>query len=250
MPNHLNNRDMKLLLISNSASPGESYLEKPGQDIARHLGNAKGEVVFIPFAGVIPTFDEYVEKVNKALAPHGVKVRGIHTFGEPLRAIAEAKAIMIGGGNTFRLLRMMQEGGILHTIRERVRAGVPYVGWSAGANVACPTICTTNDMPIVQPLSFEALNLVPFQINPHYLDVHPDNHGGETREQRIMEYIAANPGKYVIGLREGSRLLLEGDKLTMLGEKKARIFLQGKAPREIKPTADVNFLMTAPKSRK
>lgn len=237
---------MRLLLISNSASPGETYLEKPGADIARHLGDAKGDVVFIPFAGVTMTFDDYVTKVNAALAPHGVKVRGIHTFDEPLRAIAEAKAIMIGGGNTFRLLKMMQESGIINAIRERVKAGVPYVGWSAGANVACPTICTTNDMPIVEPLSFEALGFVPFQINPHYLDAHPEGHGGETREQRIREYLVANPGVRVVGLREGSRMFYEGDKLTLVGEHTARLFLFGDEPREVAPSEDVNFLLRKP----
>lgn len=234
---------MRLLLISNSASPGETYLEKPAADIARHLGDAKGDVVFIPFAGVTMTFDDYVAKVNQALAPHGVTVRGIHTFDEPLRAIAEAGAIMIGGGNTFRLLKMMQESGILHAIRERVRAGVPYVGWSAGANVGCPTICTTNDMPIVEPLSFEALGFVPFQINPHYLDAHPEGHGGETREQRIREYLVANPHKYVVGLREGSRLLYEGGRLSLIGEKTMRLFRYGEEPREIASGEDLGFLL-------
>lgn len=235
---------MRLLLISNSASPGECYLEKPRADIARFLGDeAKQDVVFIPFAGVTFSFDQYVDKVNDALAEVGVKVRGVHQFKEPLKAIAEAKAIMVGGGNTFQLTKMMQEQGLIYAIRERVQAGVPYVGWSAGSNVACPTICTTNDMPIVQPESFKALNLVPFQINPHYLDHHPSNHGGETREQRLLEYIVANPDMYVAGLREGSRFWIEGNELKLIGEHSLRIFKHGKEPYELRPEADLSFLM-------
>lgn len=234
---------MRLLLISNSASPGESYLEKPAHDIANFLGETKESVVFIPFAGVTFSFDSYVDKVNKALGEVGVKVQGIHTFPDPVRAIMDASAIMIGGGNTFQLTKMMQEQGIIEAIRERVLAGVPYVGWSAGSNVACPTICTTNDMPIVEPQSFDVLNLVPFQINPHYLDSHPSDHGGETREVRILEYIEANPTKYVAGLREGGRFLVEDGEITLIGEKSLRVFKKGEEIHEYEPGADLQFLM-------
>lgn len=234
---------MKLLLISNSASPGEKYLEKSASDIGTFMEGAKERVVLIPFAAVTYSFDEYVEKVNKALATQGIRVSGIHTYAEPLRTIAEASAIIVGGGNTFQLLKMMQESGICHAIRERVRHGVPYVGWSAGSNVACPTIRTTNDMPIVQPQSLDALALVPFQINPHYLDTHPDNHGGETREQRILEFIEANPKCYVVGLREGCRLFVGNGRLSMVGDKPARIFRKGDTPYELNPGDDFQFLM-------
>lgn len=235
---------MRLLLISNSASPGESYLERPAKDIKGFLGKKhKKNVVFIPFAGVTFTFDQYVDKVNKALSGVGVSVKGIHTFDNPVKAIMEASAIMVGGGNTFQLVKMMQEQGLIHAIRAAVKEGTPYLGWSAGSNVACPTICTTNDMPILQPMSFEALNLIPFQINPHYLDAHPTNHGGETREQRILEYIAANQNMYVAGLREGSRFLVEDNQLTLKGENSLRVFKYGEEIKEYKPNDDLSFLM-------
>lgn len=234
---------MRLLLISNSASPGETYLEKPASDIGAFLEEAKERIILIPFAAVTYSFDEYVEKVNKALASQGIRVTGIHTAKDPIRTISEASAVIVGGGNTFQLTKMMQESGILHAIRERVKSGMPYVGWSAGSNVACPTICTTNDMPIVQPLSFQVFNFIPFQINPHYLDSHPSDHGGETREQRILEYIEANPNMYVVGLREGCRLFVEDGKLRMAGEKPLRIFRKGDTPYELQPDSDLQFLM-------
>ncbi len=242
----INNKNtmMKLLLISNSASPGEKYLEKPGADIAHHLEGATERVLFIPFAAVTYSFDEYVSKVNTALAPYSISVKGINSYQDPIKAIMEATAIVVGGGNTFQLLKMIQEQGLLHPIRERVRAGIPYIGWSAGSNIAAPTLCTTNDMPIVDPLSFEALSFVPFQINPHYLDSHPADHGGETREQRILEYIEANPEKYVIGLREGCRLFLENGTLRMVGSKPARIFRKGCEIQELTSEADFNFLLS------
>ncbi|MBR8704156.1 Peptidase E [Porphyromonas levii] len=234
---------MRLLLISNSASPGETYLEKPAEDIAKFLGEVRENVVFIPFAGVTFTFDAYVEKVNKALAPVGVKVKGVHTFPDPVKAVKEAGAIMVGGGNTFQLTKMMQEQGLIEAIRERVLDGAPYVGWSAGSNVACPTIRTTNDMPIVEPQSFNVLNLVPFQINPHYLDSHPENHGGETREVRILEFIEANPDMYVAGLREGCRFLVEDGKLELIGDKSLRVFKKGEDIKEYEPGANLQFLI-------
>lgn len=235
---------MKLLLISNSASPGESYLERPLQDIKKFLGKHTKNVIFVPYAGVTFSFDQYVDKVNKALEPIKVKVKGVHTFANPIEAVMNADAILVGGGNTFQLTKMMQEIGLIHAIRERVLAGVPYIGWSAGSNVTCPTISTTNDMPIVEPQSFCALGLVPFQINPHYLDAHPSNHGGETREQRILEFIAANPDMYVVGLREGSRLWVEDGKMTLKGEHPMRLFKYGEEAREIGTQEDINFLLT------
>ena len=202
---------MKLLLISNSASPGEKYLEKAATDLAQHLGKAGENTLLIPFAAVTYSFDEYVEKVNTALSDYHIQVTGIHSYPDPIAAVNRAEAILVGGGNTFQLIKMMQEQGLIRAIRERVLyGGVPYAGWSAGSNVACPTICTTNDMPVVEPQSFEAFGFVPYQINPHYLDAHPEGHGGETREQRILEYIAANaqdPRKGCLQLIETMRAL-------------------------------------------
>ncbi len=152
----------------------------------------------------------------------------------------KAEAIVVGGGNTFQLLATLHAKGLVEAIRDRGRAGVPYVGWSAGSNVACPTMKTTNDMPIVEPKSLRATGLVRFQINPHYLDVHPQGHGGETREERILEFIAANPRLFVVGLREGSILRVEDGRISLLGEKSARIFLHGRAPWEVGPRGDLD----------
>ena len=234
---------MKLLLISNSASPGEKYLEKAAADLAQHLGKAGENTLLIPFAAVTYSFDKYDEKVNTALSNYHIQVTGIHSYPDPIAAVNRAEAILVGGGNTFQLIKMMQEQGLIRAIRERVLyGGVPYAGWSAGSNVACPTICTTNDMPVVEPQSFEAFGFVPYQINPHYLDAHPEGHGGETREQRILEYIAANPGRYVVGLREGCRLFVDDKGTRLVGDKPARIFKYGEAPREVAPGASLDFL--------
>jgi len=149
----------------------------------------------------------------------------------------------VGGGNTFRLVQMMHDTGIMAAIREKALAGTPFIGWSAGSNVACPTLRTTNDMPIIQPSSFNTLNLVPFQINPHYLDVNPEGHGGETREQRINEFQALNPEVVVVGLREASALHLDGEKLHLLGERSMRVFNAAKEPVEFKPGMNLDFLL-------
>lgn len=233
----------RLLLISNSASPGEKYLERPAEDIANFFGEAKDDVVLIPYAAVTYSFDEYVDKVNRALEHLGVRVRGVHQCSDPREAIRSAKGIFVGGGNTWQLLNMMQEQGLVEVIREGVMAGKPYAGWSAGSNVACPTIMTTNDMPIVQPRTMNALGLVPFQINPHYLDAHPSDHGGETREMRIQEFTIANPHTYVAGLREGCRFVVEGDRMTLRGEKPVRLFKHGEAIREVPREEDFSFLL-------
>ena len=131
----------------------------------------------------------------------------------------------------------------MEAIREKIEAGTPYLGWSAGSNVACPTICTTNDMPILEPRSFGAIGAVPFQINPHYLDANPEGHAGETREQRILEYIEANPDRWVVGLREGCMLRYEEGRLELAGKRPARIFRKGEPVREVEPGGDMQFLM-------
>lgn len=233
---------MKLLLLSNSTNPGESYLEYSKREIKSFLGSGKNNIVFVPYAAVTFSYDEYVSKVNESLAEVGITVRGIHTFIDAKEAIREADAIVIGGGNTWKLTRLLQEHSLIDLIRERVSRGVPYIGWSAGSNVACPSLKTTNDMPITAPLSFETLGLVSFQINPHYLDSHPENHGGETREMRISEFIIENPDTYVVGLREATMLRYEEGKLTLIGNKSARIFKFGVVPHELSSGDDFNFL--------
>lgn len=234
---------MKLLLISNSTNPGEAYLGWPRPLITNFLeGTGVKRVLFIPYAGVTLSYDEYENKVKTVFKEMGYELYSIHHESDPVKAVVEAEAIAVGGGNTFHLVREMQRNGVMQAIRGRALAGVPYMGWSAGSNVACPTLCTTNDMPIVQPDSFQCMDLIPFQINPHYLDAHPEGHGGETREQRIEEFLVANPEVYVAGLREATSLIYEDGHLKLIGRHKMRVFHHGMEPREIEPGTDVDFL--------
>jgi dipeptidase E len=235
---------MRLLLISNSTNPGEAYLEYPKKHIQTFLAKDNvDEALFIPYAAVTFSYDAYLDKVRQRFDEFGVEVRGIHKENNPVAAVEAAQAIVVGGGNTFHLLKNIRKSGIIEAVRKKVLNGTPYVGWSAGSNMACPTICTTNDMPIVDPESFEAFNLIPFQINPHYLDAHPEGHAGETREQRIEEYIAANPDRYVAGLREGCIFLLENGNLSLIGDKPVRVFKNGQKSVEIKCGEDFDFLL-------
>jgi dipeptidase E len=233
---------MKLLLISNSTMPGEAYLDYPKNEIKKFLGEKPVTAVFIPYAAVTFSFDEYYRKVEERFSEIGHHIVGIHTFADPIKAIHEAEAIVVGGGNTWQLVRMMHDNKLMYPIREKVFSGTPYIGWSAGANVACPTLKTTNDMPITDPHGFDCMGLVPFQINPHYLDAHPEGHGGETREQRIQEFIEINPEVYVVGLREGSMLKVENKKLELIGNKTCRIFKKGKDPVELTTGDDFSFM--------
>ncbi|MBR4994553.1 MAG: dipeptidase PepE [Alistipes sp.] len=233
---------MNLLLISNSTNAGEAYLQYPINQIASFLKNID-EVVFIPYAAITFSYAEYEAKVQNRFNEIGVKVRSIHRSKDPRKMIREAKAICVGGGNTFALTKKMQEQGLMKAILRKIKEGTPYVGWSAGSNVTCPTICTTNDMPIVQPESFKAIGAVKFQINPHYLDANPEGHAGETREQRIQEYIVANPRRWVVGLREGCMLHLSDGKLELIGSRPMRIFKNGIEPYEVKAGDDLSFLL-------
>ncbi len=235
---------MRLLLISNSTNAGEAYLEYPKNNIKEFLAvsNVK-KVMFVPYAAVSFSYDVYQEKVATRLAEIGIEVDSVHHYDNQAEAIKNAEAVVVGGGNTFHLLMLMQKFGLIDAIRSRVAEGAPFVGWSAGSNVCCPTICTTNDMPIVEPFSFKALNLIPFQINPHYLDAHPDGHAGETREQRIEEYIAANQSMTVAGLREGCMFVVEGSSISMIGSRPLRIFKYGNEAYEVTANDDLSFLM-------
>lgn len=236
---------MKLLLLSNSTNPGETYLGYSKKSIKSFLGDNTKNIVFIPYAAITFSYDEYVEKVNNSLSEVGIEVTGIHTYKDAKEAIKSANVIMTGGGNTWKLTQMLQQNELIDIIREKVTTGTPYVGWSAGSNIACPTLRTTNDMPIAEPLSFETLNLIPFQINPHYLDAHPTDHGGETREMRINEFITENPDIYVVGLRESTILHYDNEKLNLIGSRTARIFKYGEEPKELTATDDFNFLFKA-----
>lgn len=233
---------MKLLLISNSTNAGEEYLKYPVENIGRHLQGVC-EIVFVPYAAVTFSYDEYERKVQKRFDEIGIRVRSVHRAADPRKAIREAEAICVGGGNTFALAKKMQEQGLMTAILRKIKDGTPYVGWSAGSNVCCPTICTTNDMPIVEPQSFKAIGAVRFQINPHYLDANPEGHAGETREQRILEYIEANPRRYVVGLREGCMLRLENGRLELIGSRPMRIFKKGIEPFEVKAGDNLSFLL-------
>ena len=233
---------MNLLLISNSTNAGEPYLKYPIAEIAKTLEGID-EVVFVPYAAVTFSYDEYEAKVQARFDEIGVKVRSVHHALNKRNFIRHAKAIVIGGGNTFALLKKMQEEDLLDMIFHRVKAGVPYIGWSAGSNVTCPTICTTNDMPIVQPESFRAIGLVSFQINPHYLDANPEGHAGETREQRILEYLEANRSRYVVGLREGCMLRINDKGIELIGSRPMRVFKKGHVTIEVNPGDNIDFLI-------
>ena len=217
-------------------------MQYPINEIAKTLKGVT-EVVFIPYAAVTFSYDEYEAKVQNRFNEIGIKVSSIHHAINKRNFVRHAQAIVIGGGNTFALLKKMQEEDLLDVIFRRVKAGVPYVGWSAGSNVTCPTICTTNDMPIVQPASFRAIGLVSFQINPHYLDANPEGHAGETREQRILEYLEANRSRYVVGLREGCMLRIDNNGIELIGNRPMRIFKKGIETYEVEPGDNIDFLI-------
>lgn len=230
----------RLLLISNSTNPGEPYLGWPRPYITSFLaGTGVKNILFIPYAGVNlspegleKSYDIYEQRVHAVFKELGYGIYSIHHEKDPVEAVRKAEAIAVGGGNTFYLVYMMHKMKLVDVIRDRANEGMHYMGWSAGANVACPTLRTTNDMPIVQPDSFRTCDLVSFQINPHYLDANPEGHGGETRQQRIEEFLAVNRDITVIGLRESSLIQVEGDKYELKGRRPMRIFRYGQEPVE------------------
>ena len=233
-----------LFLLSNSTAFGMQYLEHALESLKDFLG-AERRVLFVPYA--LADYDGYTAGMQTALAPLGAAVRGVHTFSDPRRAVSEARVLYVGGGNSFRLLKALQQQDLLTVVRQRVEAGeLRYVGSSAGTNMACPSLCTTNDMPIVQPHSFEAFGLLPFQINPHYLDPDPNStHQGETRAERIAEFLEENDVP-VLGMREGSWLQRNGPALRLEGIAGARLFMRTAEPQEIAPGTDLSWLLDAP----
>jgi len=236
----MNNKTRRLLLISNSTLHGSGYLDHAETEIRDFLGELK-HVLFVPFALV--DRDKYASTAQGRFQMMGYELTSIHTAANPVHAIRETDAMFIGGGNTFRLLKALYEFDLLDVIRERVDAGMPYIGSSAGSNMACPTIRTTNDMPIVQPPSFNALGLVSFQINPHYLDPDPGSkHMGETREERIIQYLEENETP-VVGLREGAMLRIENGETILRGSTGARIFRRGFDPLEVSPGAKLDGIV-------
>jgi dipeptidase E len=234
---------MRLLLFSNSTNAGEEYLEYAKPFIRDFLGNKSYKLLFIPFAGITITAKKYTERVNEKFNALGYDIISITELNDYTGAINSAEVLVVGGGNTFQLLKKLQSYNLLEPIRRKVLAGTPYIGWSAGSNLTCPTIRTTNDMPVVEPSSFTALNLIPFQINPHYTDKNPEGHAGETREIRIEEFLEVNPDIYVVGLREGTLLKVENESIHLYGKKPARIFIKGQTPVELTPSEDLRFLL-------
>jgi dipeptidase E len=235
---------MRLLLFSNSTNTGESYLNYTLPYIEKFLAPASHHALFIPYAGISVGYDAYFEMVRDMLGNKNIQlISSIHRSKDKKKAVRNATVIIIGGGNTFYLLKALQDENLLGLIRERILDGVPYIGWSAGANVVCPTIRTTNDMPIVEPESFNALDLIPFQINPHYTDFVQKDHAGESRDTRIAEFILVNQTIPVVGLREGTLLQVEGSEITLKGNKNCRIFRYKSETIEISPGEDLNFLM-------
>lgn len=215
----------RLLLLSNARVTGSGYLEWAEDALRAFLDDDVRRIFFVPYAAVTKSYDRYVDDISPVFADAlGLEIVSAHTRPD----LASADAVVIGGGNTWMLHRSMREQGLIEAIRARALDGLPYVGWSAGSNMACPTIMTSNDMVIVDPLDFDALDLVPFQINPHYLHGNPPGFFGETRETRIREYLEVNPHMTVVGLPEGMGLRVMGDAIDVVGrDEPLRVFRHG-----------------------
>ena len=237
------NTSSHILLVSNSTIYGRGYLDHVEAQIREHLGAAKN-VLFFPFA--LHDRDGYAAKAAERFAAMGYTLQSAHAVSDPRAAISETDAIFIGGGNTFRLLKALQDLELIEPIRRRVRAGAPYIGSSAGSNVAGPTIKTTKDMPIVQPRSFDAIGLVPFQISPHFQDPDPNSkHMGETQEERIIQFLEENETP-VLGMREGAWVVAGGRSVVLKGANGARIFRRGHDPVEARTGEEISTLVGAP----
>src|SRR5262245_8024285 len=231
----------RLLLISNSTLYGGGYLDHVEKEIRNFLGVVR-RVLFIPFAQ--RDQDAYAAQARKRLEAMGYEMDSAHEASDPRQAASAAEAVFVGGGNTFRLLKGLYDFELLPPIRRRVAEGMPYLGSSAGSIVACPTLKTTKDMPVVEPPSFDALGLVGFQISPHYLDPDPDStHMGETQEERINQYLEENHAP-VVGLREGTMLRVERGSIVLKGVTKARIFRRGQTPVEVEPESNLAELLS------
>lgn len=217
-----------LLLLSNSTNYGEQYMQWCKSIIASFVSGRTNSIVFVPYAAVGFTYTEYTAKVNEALSEFGITVQNLDNFADKRQAIEMATAIFVGGGNTFHLLKSLQDLDLVKEIRNAVSKGTYYAGWSAGSNIGAPTICTTNDMPIVQPTSFAALGLVDFQINPHYTERVIANHGGESRKKRLQEYLAANNEERVVCLPEGTYLSVNMEEIKYHGSEDGKLLTYNK----------------------
>src|SRR6266481_4849238 len=230
----------RILLVSNSTVYGRGYLDHVEQEIKAFLGDGK-RILFFPYA--LYDRDGYAAKVKARFAAMGYSLESVHHAADPRKAVENTDAFFIGGGNTFRLLKALQDVDLLDVIRHKVKTGAPYIGSSAGSNVAGPTIKTTKDMPIVQPRSFDSLGLVPFQISPHFQDPDPNSrHMGETQEERILQFLEENETP-VVGIREGAWLIVEGCSVMLKGLSGARIFRRGQPPVEALPISQISELV-------
>lgn len=230
----------RLLLLSNSAAPGMGFLAHALEALQDLLDNRRS-LLFVPFASSTP--DAYTRIMRDALAPIGVDVRAAGAAPDLSDAISRAEAVFVGGGNSFRLLRRLSDLDALEALRVAVQRGTPYIGASAGSNLACPTIRTTNDMPIAEPPSLAALGLIPFQINAHYLDADPaSQERAETRSRRIAEFLEENDVP-VVGLREGTWLRVADKTATLGGVSTARLFCRGEEPVEVPVGSDLSWLL-------
>ena len=274
---------MDLLLISNSTNYKEEYLgwchdmimkfihstvwehlamenmKDNAKELSEYRLNHRLKIAFVPYAGVNiggkvypKSYDAYTERIRKCFGP--LEVVSVHESENPVDVINNAEIIIIGGGNTFHLVAELHKHNLIEPIRRKVMEGTPYIGWSAGSNVACPTLMTTNDMPIIMPEKFSCLDLVPFQINPHYIDPYPEEindrirHGGETRQVRLEEFLAVNQNITVAGLREATALWVKGDKMKLLGQRNMRVMRFNKEAEEFEPGSVLNFNFTHSKS--
>ena len=234
---------IKLLALSSSRVVNGGFLEAALPLISQFLNGMTGSIAFIPFASVAKDYQEYGGIVSQALASLNLPVN-VTTPGNARQVIEAASVIMVGGGNTFKLLHDIYKLDLLSLVKEKVHNGVPYIGWSAGSNITGRTICTTNDMPIIQPQSFDALQFLPFQLNPHYLNEVKEGFNGETRDQRLMEFVTLNPGIPVVGLPEGSALWLENNKLQNLGNDPAVLFAGTPGEKNVLETgANLSYLL-------
>ena len=232
----------RILLISNSTLYGSGYLDHCAEQIRGFLGGVRS-VLFVPFA--LYDRSAYAAKARERLGAMGFALESVHDVANMPRAVGDADAIFIGGGNTFRLLKSLYDCDLLDAIRRRVAQGAPYIGSSAGSIVAGPSLKTTKDMPVVEPPSFAALHLVPFQISPHYLDPDPHSrHMGETQEERILQFLEENDAP-VAGLREGAMLRIENSSVRLKGTSGARIFRREHAPAETLPGDELGSLLGA-----
>ncbi len=230
-----------LLLVSSSKTHGTEFLEHCRDAIAQHLAGI-GRLLFIPHA--LADHEAYSRVVRQALEPLGVAIDALHEAADPQEAVNDAEAVFCGGGNTFRLLKTLYDLQLIGPLRGRIMDGMPYLGSSAGTNIACPSIRTTNDMPIVQPPDFSALNVVPFQINPHFTDAVPGStHQGETREQRLQEYLEENEIP-VVGIREGCWLQIHGNQGQVGGRHGGVLFRRGASPYPLSPGGRLDDLLS------